>query len=249
MPFRVNNKEPVRGPHQQNPAVIADGGDLLESGHDGYRAEPLVTVLDAGHLPCSGPDPQAAAPILMNGRYVGAGIRQLDPAKRWTLRKAAGSIEHAEADFGADPKPLFPVQEQAIDDSIGERIRGFSGPEDLERLTFRVVYIQPAPARSDPDLAAGIFGKAEDEITADGARIVRVGAEDAERISVIPVQAVFRSKPEKVSTVLKGAENGALGEPLFDREASQEQRVRKACPAELFCRIQRRNAGAGDESP
>ena len=131
--------------------------------------------------------------------------------------------------------------------SLGERFGGFPGSKDLECLTFRVIHVQSLPARADPNPAARIFGKTEDEVAADGPRIVHVGAEDTERISVIPVQAVFRPEPEEAPTVLKGAENGALGEPLFDREASQTQRVGKARPAERFRRGRKRSAGPDDK--
>jgi len=58
----------------------------------------------------------------MNGRDIGAGVRQVDPAKRWIFRKLAGFIKHAETDLRADPKPLLQVQEQASDDIVRERI-------------------------------------------------------------------------------------------------------------------------------
>jgi hypothetical protein len=68
--------------------------------------------------------------------------------------------------------------------------------------------------RAEPQQARFVFEDPINDVVgkpgvADGLRIVHVGAEDAKRISVIPVQAVFRPEPKEIPTVLKGARSGS----------------------------------------
>ena len=81
-----------------------------------------------------------------------------------------------------------------------------------KRIEQRIIDIH-ASIGTDPDVPLGIFIKGRDEISSQS-RILTVI--DAERMTVIAVQAVFRANPHKAGPILEYPIDGVLREAVPD---------------------------------
>ena len=92
-----------------------------------------------------------------------------------------------------------------------------------ESLVVRIEPIQTTALGPDPQRTAAVRGQRDDFVLAETRRIVGNVAVYLETVTIVTVETIFGSDPQKAPLILDNSSNGALRQALVQRDMLEAQ--------------------------